>query len=86
MGWKVARAEPQPGYEGHRLPMSPRHAANDATTALGVAVEPRHLGRCSALIDKDQLGRIELRLLVLPSHPRFGHVRPLLLGCPHAFF
>lgn len=78
--------QPEPGHKGHGLPVSPGNAANNPTTAFGPAVEPRHFGRGSGLIDEDQLGWIEVWLIDLPFGAGFGHVRPLLLGRPRAFF
>lgn len=81
-----ASVQPQPGHKGHRLPVPPGYAADDAATALGAAIESRHFGRGSGLINEDQLGRIEPRLMNLPPRPSLGHVRPLLFGRLHAFF
>src|SRR5882672_8125405 len=50
---------PQCGNEGHGFPMTPRNAANHSAAALRAAVQSRHLGRRSGLVDEDKFCRVK---------------------------
>jgi hypothetical protein len=69
-------AAAQASHERQRFPGSPR-----AST-----VKTSHAGVRRSFVDEDKGGRIKHALLPDPAPPSAGHVRPVLLGCPQAFF
>jgi len=78
--------EPQAGDEGHRLPVAEWRLVTAALTNWRPAIEPRHLGVHSSLVEEDQALGIKEWLCGSPQLAPRGHVRPILLGCSQRFF
>lgn len=62
--------------------MAVRHRRDETPAARATAVTARHVGGRAGLVDKDQVGRLQLGLAGVPGLARFGHIRPVLLGGP----
>jgi hypothetical protein len=62
------------------------HGRSTTLPTFGAATQAGHLGRCTGLIDEDQLLRIEVRLRVEPSLAPRGDVGPFLLAGVRGFF
>ena len=60
--------------------------ADQAPAPRPAAVEAHHLGVDAGLVDEDQLGGVEVRLISLPPGARLGHVRSILFGGMQSFF
>ena len=70
----------QRGYEGQRLPAAVRHASDDALAARRAPVVPDHRRRDCCLVDEDEAGRIEFRLLGIERGAPGGNITTILLG------
>lgn len=80
------RVVTQGGNEGEGLPVAARHAVDNALASLAAPTQPSHAGRGAGLVDEHQPPRVEPSLFFLPSEPRRGYVRPLLLAGVYNFF
>jgi hypothetical protein len=64
-----------------------RHGADRSLTTWGSGVRPRQVGLDPSLVDEDEALGAQICLVLAPSRPRDGDVRPVLLGgmeCPFA--
>lgn len=77
---------PERADEGRRLPMTMRERCDTALTVRRTAIEPRHLGRGSRLVDEHQPMNVDLRLRCFPRRAFSGHVRPIPLAGVRCFF
>ena len=83
------RGEPrqaQAGDEGHGLPVTEGHAVAAALADRRPAIEARHLGVDTGLVEEDQAMRIDEGLSRLPQLAAGGDVGPVLLGRAQGFF
>ena len=84
--WCGHAGQAQPGNEGHGLPVPERYAIAAAFAHRCPAIEPRHLGVHTGLVEEDERFRIDERLRRSPQLAPRGDVRPVLLGCAQGFF
>jgi hypothetical protein len=83
---KGAVTAAQGGDKRGDLPVAMRHKTNQPPTARRAAAGPRHVGTGAGLIDEHQPRRVKRGLILSPTLPRRGHVRPLLLAGVLNFF
>src|SRR4029077_16533183 len=76
----------QASHEGQRLPGSKRHAPDQSLAPRASTVKTSHAGVHRGFVNEDKAGRIKQTLLPDAAPASAGHVRPILLGCPQAFF
>jgi len=76
----------QRGNKRQRLPVTVRHARDEALTARRTPIVPDHLRRDRSLIDKDKAWCTQLGLLGFQRGALGSDVRPILLGCVQCFF
>lgn len=79
-------AQPQPGDEGHRLPVSERHGIVAPFAHWRPAIEPRHLGIDAGFVEEDEALRIDERLRRSPQLAPRDDVGPILFGGAQGFF
>jgi hypothetical protein len=65
--------------------MAMRHLGLEALAARRPASERRHVGLGPGLIDEDEAGRIDLRLMALPPSATSCDVRAILLAGDNVF-
>src|SRR5215211_881148 len=73
-------ANTQSGNESRCLPVAPGNAGEEALTAWAATITPRHVGRRTGFVDKNQALRVQLRLALTPCLTGRGDVWPILLG------
>ncbi len=76
----------QGGDEGHCLPMAVRHKGMKTLTNRSPSPQRRHIGLCPGLVDKNQTGRLNLLLVLLPLLAVTRDFGPQLFGGQDAFF
>jgi len=62
------------------------HVGDQALATRGAPVGARHVGLGPGLIDEDQAGGIDARLMPAPARAAARDVGPMLLGRVQAFF
>ena len=72
--------------ERHCTPTAVRHLRDERLAAPAPAAQWRHVGLRPGLVDKDEAGRINALLILLPTHAAARDVRTILLGGEHGFF
>ena len=72
--------DPQGRDECGRLPMTPRHAGEEALATRAAPIAARHIGRRARLVDEDQALRAQLALACAPFVACRRDIRPILLG------
>jgi len=77
---------PECGEECHRPPVAVRDLSPERGTASPPTMSAGHVGLGPGLVDKDETGRIDFRLVPLPPGAAARDVRAILLGCEHGFF
>ena len=73
-------------YEGDRLPLSERNAADQPDTARSTPAKPHQIGAHRSLVDKYQPSGVKHALLPHPAPARADDVPPLPFGGLQAFF
>jgi len=76
----------QAGQESQRLPMTVGNFCNERLSALTPAAGARHIGLDPGLVDEDEPLWIKPMLMGLPSFPKPGHLRAVLLARHQRFF
>ena len=76
----------QPRQEGQGLPVPMRGFPDEPLAASAPASERRHVGLGPSLVDEDQAGRIDRRLMRFPARSPPGDVRPVLYAGKRGFF
>ena len=76
----------QASHEGQGLPGSKRDVPDQPLAPRASTVKTSHAGVHRGFVNEDKAGRIKQTLLPDPAPASAGHVRPILLGCPQAFF
>jgi hypothetical protein len=77
---------PECREEGHRAPMAVWDLSPERGAPSPPAMGSAHVGLCPGLIDKDETGRIDFRLVPSPPGAAARDVRTILLGREHGFF
>lgn len=77
---------PECGEEGHRPPVAVRDLSPERGTPSPPTMSAGHVGLGPGLVDEDETGRIDFRLVPLPPGAAAHDVRTILLGCEHGFF
>jgi hypothetical protein len=72
--------------ESHRPPMAVRNLSPERRAPSPPTMGAGHVGLCPCLIDEDETGRIDFRLVSSPPGATARDVRTILLGCEHGFF
>jgi hypothetical protein len=84
--WCIDAVMAQRCDEGHGLPVTMRHAADQALAAWGAAMGAGHVRLGPGLINEDEAGRVDPPLVPPPALTLGDDVRPALLGGVQAFF
>ena len=66
--------------------MTMRHSRDQPFATGGATIKPGHVRLGPALVNKYQLGWVQIRLLLPPSGTRLGNVGAILLGCMQRLF
>jgi hypothetical protein len=83
---RVDAVVPQSGDEGHGGPVAVRHMGDQTLSPRGAAVGACHVGLGPGLVDEDQAGGVDARLMATPARAAAGDVGPMLFGGVQAFF
>src|SRR5665811_1236364 len=84
--WSDHSIKSQSGGECCGFPMAVRDCGTTALTSFCPATQACHLGGSAGFIDKDQLGRIKVKLPIEPGLAGQSHVFALLLTCMGCLF
>jgi hypothetical protein len=77
---------PECREESHRPPMAVWDLSPERGAPMPPAMGPGHVGLCPGLIDEDETGRIDFRLVSSPPGAAACDVRTILFGREHGFF
>ena len=83
---RVDAVMPERRDEGHGGPPPVRHMGDQALPPRGAAVGACHVGLGPGLIDEDEAGGIDARLMATPALTAACDVGPMLLGGVQRFF
>jgi hypothetical protein len=77
---RVDAVMPERGQKGERAPVAVRHLVDERQAPGRPAVQPRHVGLGSGLIDEDEPTRIDPSLIFAALCPAAGDHGPILLA------